>query len=70
MIQTYKILRVFDIIDPVVIFKYLSSHVTRGHNLKIHKQQAQRHVRSLAYSIRMANDWNNLQNISYPLRGA
>ena len=49
-----------DRIDPAVFFKFLPSQVTRGHILKIHKQQAQCQVRSQSYSIRVVNDWNNL----------
>ena len=60
MIQTYKIMRGFDRIDPPVFFKFLPSQVTRGHIFKIHKQQAQCQVRSQSYSIRVVNDWNNL----------
>ena len=60
MIQAYKIMRGFDRIDPAVFFKFLPSQVTRGHRFKIHKQQAQRQVRSQSYSIRVVNDWNNL----------
>ena len=60
MIQTYKIMRGFDRIDPAVFFKFLPSQVTRGHRFKIHKQQSQRLVRSQSYNIRVANDWNNV----------
>ena len=60
MIQTFKIMRGFDRIDPAVFFKFLPSQVTRGHSFKIHKQHAQRQVRSQSYSIRVINDWNNL----------
>ena len=51
MIQTYKILREIDRIDPAVFFKCLPSQVTRGHSFKIHKQQVHRQVRSQSYSI-------------------
>ena len=60
MIQTYKIMRGFDRIDPAVFFKFLPSQVTRGHRFKIHKQHAQRLVRSQSYSIQVVNDWNYL----------
>ena len=60
MIQTYKIMRGFDRIDPAVFFKFLPSQVTRGHRFKIHEQQAQCQVMSQSYSIRVVNDWNNL----------
>ena len=60
MIQTFKIMRGFDRIDPAVFFKFLPSQVTRGHSFKIHKQHAQRQVRSQSYSIRVINDWNNI----------
>ena len=60
MIQTYKIMRGFDRIDPAVFLKFLPSQVTRGHRFRIHKQQAQRLVRSQSYSISVVNDWNNL----------
>ena len=56
MIQTYKFMRGFDRIDPIVFFKFLPSQVTRGHGFKIHKQQVQRLVRSQSYSIRVVND--------------
>ena len=53
-------MRGFNRIDPAVFFKFLPSQVTRGHRFKIHKQQAQRLVRSQSYRIRVVNDWNNL----------
>ena len=40
MIQTYKIMRGIDRINPAVFFKFLPSQVTQGHRFKIHKQQA------------------------------
>ena len=51
MIQTYKIMRGFDRIDPAVFFKFQPSQVTQGHRFKIHKQQAQHLVRSQSFSI-------------------
>ena len=60
MIQTYKIMRGFDRMYPAVFFKFQPLQVTGGHRFKIHKQQAQRQVRSQSYSIRVVNDWNNL----------
>ena len=44
MIQTYKIMKGFDRIDPAVFFKFLPSQITRGHRFKIHKRQAQSQV--------------------------
>ena len=59
LIEVYKIFKGYDRVDPNVFFT-LSERVSRGHDLKLYKNQAALDIRKYSFSQRVANEWNKL----------
>ena len=49
-----------DNIDSATFFKLNEDQRTRGHSLKLSKIWANSSMRRLSFSMRIVNDWNNL----------
>ena len=60
MMQTFKILKGIDRLDPGDFFSLADKSLTRGHSLKIVKQRSRLTLRQNAFSQRVINDWNAL----------
>ena len=60
MIQTFKILTGKDQIDQDKLLPLSHTTRTRGHNLKLGKQQGRLNVRKHSFGLRVVNDWNAL----------
>ena len=60
LIQTFKIVKGLEDIQPSTFFKFSSHGKTRGHKYKITKQQAKANRRLNSFSQRMITAWNNL----------
>ena len=60
MMQTFKILKGIDRLDPGGFFSLADKSLTRGHSLKIVKQRSRLTLRQNAFSQRVINDWNAL----------
>ena len=59
VIQTFKILKQKDDIDPKVFFK-LNENDLRGHNLKLEKPRANKSIRANSFGHRIIQHWNSL----------
>ena len=60
MLQTFRILKGLDNIDPNIFFEMHSGQITRGHSLKLAKPRANGSLRLHFFSNRIINDWNKL----------
>ena len=60
MIQTFKILKGFDDMEPSILFKMDPNRNTRGHSLKLSKQCNRTTIRNHFFSQRVINPWNSL----------
>ena len=60
LIQTFKIVKGLEDINPDTFFKFSSHGKTRGHRYKITKQRAKTNRRLSSFSQRMITEWNNL----------
>ena len=60
MMQTFKILKGIDRLDPGDFFSLADKSFIRGHSLKIVKQRSRLTLRQNAFSQRVINDWNAL----------
>ena len=58
MIQTFKILKGIDRLDPGGFFSLAEKSHTRGHSLKLEKQISRLSLRQNVFSQRVTNDWN------------
>ena len=59
MIQTFKIMKGFDDLDPRIFFQMCENN-TRGHNLKLFKGRFISEVGRNVFSNRVVNTWNGL----------
>lgn len=59
LIETFKIMKNLSKIEVGKLFK-LRNNQTRGHNLKIYKEQSRLDIRKYFFSQRIVNDWNKL----------
>jgi hypothetical protein len=60
MIQVYKILSGIDRIDPVEVFEFLKTDISRGHTRKLYKSKFGSELRRNTFSCRVVDDWNSL----------
>ena len=60
MIQTFKILKGLDDIDPTTLFKLEKTRNTRGHSLKLCKAGNRTNQRNHFFTQRVVNPWNSL----------
>ncbi len=60
MIQTYKILKKVDRIDPIKFFTKTKYKGTRSHSMKLFKPRFESEWRKHAFSQRIIDDWNSL----------
>ena len=60
MIQTFKIMKNIDRLNPLDIFTFPPNNNTRGHSLKMFKNRSRLGVRKNAFSQRIVEDWNSL----------
>ena len=60
MIQTYKILKGIDRINPDILFSRAESTITRGHSEKLLKPRSRLQTRANSFSRRVIEDWNSL----------
>ena len=60
LIQTFKIVKGLEDIQPSTFFKFSSHGKTRGHKYKITKQRAKANRRLNSFSQRMITEWTNL----------
>ena len=60
IIQLFKIVKGIDNIDFDMFFKFNKDSRTRGHLLKLVKNNTNLNVRLHTFSNRVINDWNNL----------
>ena len=60
ILQTYKILKGHDSLNPRDFFQPPPSNTTRGHSLKIFKQSCNTSERQHTFSQRVVSLWNNL----------
>lgn len=59
MLQTFRILKGIDNVDPANFFEVDNSK-TRGHSLKIKKPRANTNIKLYSFSHRCINNWNSL----------
>ena len=59
LIEVFKIFKGFDRVDPNAFFT-LNDRVSRGHDLKLYKNQATLDIRKYSFSQRVVNEWNRL----------
>ena len=60
LIEVFKIVKGFEGIDPNYFFKFVGNARTRGHNLRIYKQNNRLDIRKYFFSQRVITEWNNL----------
>ena len=60
MIMVYQVLKQGVDIDVAMLFTRAAASITRGHQLKLLKPQAESRVRRNAFSVRVINEWNAL----------
>ena len=60
ILQVYRIFKEIDNINSSMFFKLNEDQRTRGHSLKLSKIWANSSMRRLSFSMRVVNDWNNL----------
>ena len=62
MIETFKIIKGYDIVRPNGVFLDLDDNHqrTRGHNMKLIKPRHRTHKRNNFFSARVVDKWNNL----------
>ena len=63
LIETFKMMKNIYKVNPEKLFKMKESE-TRGHNLKIFKQQCRLNSRKYFFSQRVVNDWNKLPKLA------
>ena len=61
LIEMFKILKGYDNIDSSKFFELNNTH-TRGHSLKVYKPRCHLDSRKFAFSHRVVNVWNNLDD--------
>ena len=59
LIETFKIFKGFVNVDPSTFFT-LSDRISRGHSIKLYKNQASLDIRKYSFSHRVVNEWNDL----------
>ena len=59
MIETFKILKGIENIDPNTFFQR-NENTRRGHNLTLYKKQCSKDIRKHSFSQRVVNSWNGL----------
>ena len=60
MIQTFKILTGKNRVDKDELLPRSHTLRTRGHSLKLAKQQSRLNVRKYSFGVRVVNEWNSL----------
>lgn len=60
MIQVFKLISGLEDIDYTKFFELSEISHTRGHRLKLRKQNASKDIRKYFFSLRIVNSWNNL----------
>lgn len=60
LIQTFRIVRGEDDLEPTSFFKFREDARTRGHNYKMEKPRAETRRRQNSFSHRTVTEWNNL----------
>ena len=60
LIEVYKILNGYYLINSQDVFAILSETIIRGHTMKLFKQRAITTTRLYFFSFRVINQWNNL----------
>lgn len=60
MIQVFKIMTGKDRVDQEKLLPRLQEARTRGHCMKLAKQQSRLNLRTHSFSVRVVNDWNSL----------
>ena len=59
MIQAFKILKGIDRIDPEIFFTFSTYNGTRGHRMKLSKQNVNKKLRANSFIMRIVNYWNS-----------
>jgi hypothetical protein len=62
MIQVFKIIKGFDIVNKDNFFTFLATEQTRGHNYRLYKFPCQTQRRQNSFTNRVVNTWNSLDN--------
>ena len=58
MLQTFKMFKGFDNLEPSIFFELDTLSITRGHQFKIKRFNTS--LRKNSFSHRVVNDWNGL----------
>ena len=58
--EVYKILNGYENIDRNVFFSLKNDSITRGHEVKLVKDQCRLDIRKFSFSQRIINEWNKL----------